>query len=961
MALLIDDSGARRLARNLQTQAQEERERFRQAVQEAVGDRARASGDARLDQQQPQERLVVVERGDTLNDIVEAYDVELPEVEQLNPQLESLDHIETGEVLFLPPPSPVELAQRPNGEALFLNDLYTRGNAIEYADASEIDHQAEVDTLAADVREYLGALPDGERKDAAQRLFDENWTDAGPVQMAIERAASAEGITLAASSHAGSAIETKTRQLVADAQAKTDPLERLESLNTGFKQASSEVQQALLRSSDARDIIEGAADQALAALTEEHKDAVDPHVFKTLELFRRLDEMSADLEPALTSELVEAALPGLEEAFAESLSSDFGALRVGTQGMDHLLNLTGRLDPHADQRSLERLSAMGFYHMHGISQHLGGGGSLNYPLALVGRYEGDFPTTLTEGDILPGLTQNTQRIGEHVDAYQNHLLELTWLEENGGSVMTDDQLADAVDQYVEGNEGWQKKATDMRDQLADDGEQVLENLATIDAHYPELFEGEEEFATELQNMGSAELDARLNRIENPEERAFARELIASFDNPDTFTALSMALDRDPSLLSDPQSMQLLGQYGRLTDRGRKFVEETATQIIRRTVLPELASLDPANPKSYQYAQSALDNFNSKSTARLLGVTEADLDEAMKVIERAIPQPGESTVDARARLQAMNDDFDRLSSSRSGVRAFNRDTAPGQVLRLLGVVGNTAVMFNSQTNLVSDPNVWTALKLSLDTAGVAQKTTELMIGAGMLEKGGTLDKLVGGSNRMPVKVLGVLTSLYDFRNAWQAGNQGDAGAAALYASTGVGGVMAAVGTGSMWGPIGIGVVLLGTGIHMKYDQVKQANQYQTETTVTFLTQAGFSNSAAQILSDQSGEGYSVLPLLERYANSRGFDLNDAADQQGFVSWINAMPADRLGVLRDNLHRSLDEVDNDLEQIPDASDDDDFFEFNNTDRPHFTYSGYATPLSMNQLDTVLQILDLQTLPS
>jgi hypothetical protein len=106
---------------------------------------------------------------------------------------------------------------------------------------------------------------------------------------------------------------------------------------------------------------------------------------------------------------------------------------------------------------------------------------------------------------------------------------------------------------------------------------------------------------------------------------------------------------------------------------------------------------------------------------------------------------------------------------------------------------------------------------------------------------------------------------------------------------------------------------------------------------------------------------VLPLLERYANSRGLDLNDTADQQTFVAWVNAMPADRLGVLRDNIHRSLDEVDNDLEQIPDANEDDDFFEFNNTDRPHFTYSGYATPLSMNQLDTVLQILDLRSLTS
>ncbi|MCQ2029483.1 LysM peptidoglycan-binding domain-containing protein [Stutzerimonas zhaodongensis] len=949
MALLIDDFGSRRLRPNLPAQAERERERFRQAVQHAVNERAEASDGLRMNRHRPLERLVMVEPGDTMIHIAKGHGVTVPEVADVNPQIENIDHIESGEVLFLPAPSPTELARRPDGEAQFIDDLYARGNAIEYADASEIDHQSEIDTLANDVGEFIGALPENTRQKAAQRLFDQDWTDAGPAQMAIEKGAEMQDVELQASSHAGSEVEAQARERVAAALGQTNPLDALTSLDHGFKSASDEVQRAMLRSSDAKAVIQNAADQATSALTEEHKDAFDSQVFKTAEMFRRLDEISVGLAPKLTSELTKAALPELESEFAESIYSDYGALRTEALGTQYMLQFTGRLDPQADSRSLDRLSAMGFYHMHAFAPYLASGGSLNYPLALVGQFEGDLPTLVTEGGILDGLQQNQHRVGEDIKAYGDHLAELNWLEQNGGSVMTDEQLAGAIDGYIVGNDDWKKTADDLRAQVATDGRELIDNLGVIEARYPELFEGE------------GDLETRLRSIEGDADRAFARKLIENFDTPESVTAMGIALDSDPELLTDSNSMRLLGQYGKLTERGRKFVEETATQIIRRTVVPELAQLDPSNPKSVEQVKRALDNFSTEATGRLLGISEGDLDKALKVVKDAMPQPGETVAEVQARLQKMDADFEKLTTTRDGVRAFNRDTPTGQALRLLGVLGNTAVMFSSHANYQNDPNLWTGLKVTLDAAGVAQKTTEVLMGAGMIEKGGTLDNLVGGSNRMPVKILGTLTSAFDFYNAKVASDRGDTAGAAIYASTGVGGVMAAVGTGSIWGPVGIGIVLLGTGAQMKYDQVKQANIYQTGTTVEFLTHSGFSEAAAQVLSDQSGQGHSVLPLLERYANSRGLDLNETTDQQRFAAWINDMPTDRLGALRDNLHRSLDEVGNDLGQMPVSSDDDEFFAFNNTDRPHFTYSGYAKPLSMNQLDTVLRILDLETLTS
>lgn len=949
MAMLIDGSGVRRLPVNPQAKAQEERVRFRQAVQDAVAKRARSSEDPRMDRQQPQERLVMVERGDTLTGIANTHEVKLAAVAALNPQVRDVDHIETGEVLFIPSPSPTELAQRPDGNALFLENLHRRGNAIEYANAGEIDHLAEIDALAADVGEFVGALPEGDRKAVAQRLFDQDWTDAGPAQMAIEQGAEMQGIELEVSSHKGSEIETQARERLAGFAVTDDPAQGLANLNASFKDTPPGVQQAMLRSPVARDVIKAAGDHALSALTEAHQEAVDSHVFKSLELMRRLDEMSTDLDPKLTGELAKQVLPGLEDAYQASAFSDEGPLRLGTQGTDHLLNFTGRLDPKTDLNALDRFAAMGFYQRDAFAASLSQGGNLNYPLALVRQYEGDVSPMVTESGILDGMLLNQQRIGEHITQYGDHLVELNWLEHNGGSVMTDAQIAEAVDSFVAKDENWKAEADAARAQLAQDGLELIDNLGAIEARYPELFEGE------------GDLDTRLQAIENASERDFARKLIETFDTPEAVTAMGIALDANPDLLTNPDSMGLVGQYGKLTDRGRKFVEETATQILRSTVVPQLAQFDPANPKRFQQAKDALEGFNTDATRRLLGVSDADLDNALKVVKDAMPQAGETTAEARARLQTMDKEFDRLTSTRDGVRAFNRETPSGQVLRLLGVMGSSAVMLSSVDNFKANPDLWGGLKVMLDGAGVAQKTTELLMGAGMVEKGGTLDKLVGGSNRAPVKALGVLSSLYDFSKAWQAGNEGNAGAAAIHTTTGVGGVMAALGTGSVWGPIGVGVVLVGTGAQIKYDQVQEANKYQTQTTVDFLKHAGFSDTAAQTLSDQSGKGYSVLPLLERYADSRGLDLKDATDQYAFVSWVNDMPEERLAVLRDNLHRSLDEVGNDLGQIPVASKDDEFFEFNNSDRPHFTYTGYAKPLSMNQLDTVLDLLELDRLTS
>lgn len=100
-------------------------------------------------------------------------------------------------------------------------------------------------------------------------------------------------------------------------------------------------------------------------------------------------------------------------------------------------------------------------------------------------------------------------------------------------------------------------------------------------------------------------------------------------------------------------------------------------------------------------------------------------------------------------------------------------------------------------------------------------------------------------------------------------------------------MAALGAGSIAGPIGIGLVVVsvvGLGI---WNSVKEANKHEPGNdggvSTRFLQHAGLSESAAAALNAQSGEGYNVMPMLARYAQTKGLDLNIPADQQKFADW------------------------------------------------------------------------------
>jgi len=214
-----------------------------------------------------------------------------------------------------------------------------------------------------------------------------------------------------------------------------------------------------------------------------------------------------------------------------------------------------------------------------------------------------------------------------------------------------------------------------------------------------------------------------------------------------------------------------------------------------------------------------------------------------------------------------------------------------------------------------------------------------------------------------KFLGVLTAALDVWSSAEAFGKGDIPSGILYGVGAGGGLLAAFGAGTIAGPIGIGLVVVSVVGLAIWNGTKEANKHQPGSdggvSMRFLQHAGFSEPAARALVDQSGDGHSAVPLLERYAQLKGLNLADPAQRQRFVDWINAMPPERLGQLRDNLHHTLDDIDGDVSRFNATADSDTLSVPDIRNRPHFAWTGVASPDSAAQLDAVLGVLSLPVL--
>lgn len=656
------------------------------------------------------------------------------------------------------------------------------------------------------------------------------------------------------------ADDASADQIVVAAEGGATPEEQAQILKEGYAGASPSVRTQLLADPRTQGLVRDIAADATRHLDTPPEDFGGGDAVPALRTMEALERITRDMDPALAAAVLDASVP----AMVRYRSNDYGG-PISLEGMALLQQVTDRVaGTPAGDAAIQRIAdETGFYQMGSALNHAAQGGSPAYALAL-----GNPNNEAVDG--VMSFAQGTLK--DDIEAYTQHTAELNWLVANHGDSMTPEQLDQAIRDYIaEKGAGWERTTNDLKAKVAEDGVALLGQIEA------------------LQAAGGHD-DA----------------LRTLLDDPNTQFALSTALGAHPDAASD-QSLRVASILAKSSDGGRKLLGMVADAHIKAQVLPELQHYNPADPASVQRVQTALSRLGTADMASALGVDQTRLDKAVQSLSASLQAPGATQADFDSAMSRLNRDLDGVG--------FGKESAAGQLFRSVGVGLAGVGLAYSLEKLGQDPsNALNWAKATSDTIGVYQKTSEIVFARGA---GGTATRFA--ASRLAQGIAGGLGAAVDGAFAIQAFANGDPTSGALYSLAAGGGALAtasSVGAIGAWGgPVGIGIAALAAVGLMQWSKVKEANQYQTETSQRFLEHAGFEPEVAGALVDQSGDGHSPVPLLVAYAEGKGYDMANAQHRQQFVDWLNAMPADQLDHVRNWLNNVSDELGGDVERLGD----------------------------------------------
>jgi hypothetical protein len=464
-----------------------------------------------------------------------------------------------------------------------------------------------------------------------------------------------------------------------------------------------------------------------------------------------------------------------------------------------------------------------------------------------------------------GMGQFVQgNVTRNLESYQEHSRDLRWFIANHGVAMTPAGLQGAISEFRDGRgEEWNRNLDQSEGRVRADGQRILNALS----------------------------DPRMQSLSEEQRRAIMHTLVEP-EHPAATAALAMSFNQES------------GVEPRLLDGAMTFFAETGL----RQECPQLATtvadarvqqvsraierVNPNDPRTVDAARAEIDRLRESEYASLRGIgTEqaAQLERTVDALRDTV-RPGASA----ASIQASIDIF--ASRANSLDNSSNGNVTEG--LRLLALQSGSV----SATDERGHPNDELVAEIS-GRVGLANVTLDLLEHMGMLAG----NRLVGAITGPAVG--GVLAGISYIQTLQYLG-QGDYANAALSGigtGAGVVGLLAtSTAVTAACAGIGLAVALAAYGL-ASWRTVQASNRYMNEEGRTFLEHSGLSSSTAGVLTDQSGEGYSPVPLFFAYAESRGMDLQET------VQWLNQIPTDTLRFARDLVHHRLDEVDGDLAQV------------------------------------------------
>jgi LysM repeat protein len=646
----------------------------------------------------------VVAPGETLGALSARYGTPVDDIVRSNPTLRDADHVRAGQVLTIP--------LETNGATPPRLDVVHAGETLGGVAAR---NGTTVRRLAA-----ANGLDDPDRIRAGQHI----WVP-GSRGLAARRAPSAPAVippgggtaaeggsvprearlTSGSTAPAAPAIAApgatsgRAQAILARAQAEADPGKALRALSDGYASAPHDVRAAVLASPGAGEVLAHAAAWADEPLTGSGGGAVFPQA-RAAAALRRLDHVTLGVDAALAGGVAARAVPGYE-AFARD-PRQAGQPPFGAEGVATLMTVSGRVAGTAPgDAAISRFAGLGAWNRDAVRNSLAAGADPAYPLALAAYMaaQGQDPQGVTDV-IGEGVAGFQQTVAGDVEALAKHDAELAWLVQKDGAGLSPGQLGQAVAAYrAKQGPAWEHEEAGLRGRIAGDGAKLLAQMTALHGAAP--------------GIPSA---------------GFGDTLRAVANDPATGLAISTAIRTDPALAEPHTAQDLANVFAspKVGDIGRKFINELGVAYVRQNVLAKLQGTDLADPASVARARQAIGGLSSEGFARLIGVAPDDTKKAVQALQDAVEQAAAHPDGAAGALNALDT---RLNRDPTLARAFNKTTLPGQLLRGVGVAFAGAGVINSGAKAAASPDAQNRVKLLVDAAGFAQKSTDLLVGLG----------------------------------------------------------------------------------------------------------------------------------------------------------------------------------------------------------------------------------------
>ncbi|AVO34470.1 LysM peptidoglycan-binding domain-containing protein [Ottowia oryzae] len=494
----------------------------------------------------------------------------------------------------------------------------------------------------------------------------------------------------------------QAQTLIQQARGAGDVPKQVAELNQRLKGAPPEVRDAVLNGEGGKKFFQDAAAWATEPLAGGSASQADEKAREEFNAagqqapgavtMERLEQLTQGVDPALAAQLTGEAIPTLEK-YVNDYRAEVSGQPLGQAGMANLLKVLDRgADTPAGQANLDKVAQLGLYTRDAIRLHVSGGGSPAYAVALAKHAKVDAATVLQEA--YDGAAGYCAQIADTAKAYSAHVDELGWLVQNHGGAMTPEQLQQAIADYTkEKGPDWDAKGKEFQNTLAAQGETLQKQLLALQ-QLPAGTPGREEALT------------------------------AALNDPASSLALNTAWEKNPELLKGVQGDRLLAFFAdptvkgsaKLLDTGRKLLTDLTTQFVKRNVLSELETFNPNDPASVQKTRDAVSKLRNSNLAQLLGVSTKEMDQATDALTKSMPSAGDSADDIARKMRTLNTELEAIgdqvegrlgfdpADSKRGLKAFDKSTVSGQVLRGVGMLLGGVGMMASATAVVNDPSL-----------------------------------------------------------------------------------------------------------------------------------------------------------------------------------------------------------------------------------------------------------------